>query len=480
MASARRLGLEGMFAKRKDAPYESRRTQTWLKLKNRLRQEFVIAGYSDRSSGEAQIGSLLLGVYDETQQLVSVGKVGTDWTAETAARLQTQLKRIERAQAPFGAQLARQPRWSPAHDAAARHWVAPKLVAEVEFAGWTPDGQLRHARFVGLRSDKQANAVRRESSVMPPTALPLPASSLAGSRSVVGGIAISHPDRSIDASTGITKIELVRYYASMAEWMLPHLNGRPCALVRGPGGIGGELFFQKHAATLGIAGVRELAAALWPGHAPLLEVPTIQALIACAQMYVIEFHTWNVCTRNIDRPDRIFFDLDPGEGERLARVLEAATLVRGLLHELGLQSWLKTSGGKGLHVVVPLTPRAEWDTAKAFARALVQRLARVAPQRFVARSGSAHRVGKVFVDYLRNNRGATTVAAFSARARPGLGVSMPVAWDEMPLLLRGDQWTLRTAPERIATQAADPWQDYWTTKQTLTSGLKALGLGRPV
>jgi bifunctional non-homologous end joining protein LigD len=249
--------------------------------------------------------------------------------------------------------------------------------------------------------------------------------------------------------------------------------------VRGPEGVGGELFFQKHVETLQIAEIRELDAALWPGHAPLLEVPTKKALIASAQLNVIEFHTWNADTRRIDRPDRVVFDLDPGEGERWERVLEAATLVRGLLQELGLESWLKTSGGKGLHVVAPLTPRDDWDTVKAFAQAAVQQLARVIPQRFVAKSGSANRVGRIFVDYLRNNHGATTAAAFCVRARPGLGVSMPVAWDGLGSLKRGDQWTLRTAREHLSFQSADPWSDYWTCRQTLTAGLRTLGLKRP-
>jgi bifunctional non-homologous end joining protein LigD len=296
------------------------------------------------------------------------------------------------------------------------------------------------------------------------------------SGSVVGGIKVSHPDRIIDASTGITKLELVRYYESVADWLLPHLKGRPCSLVRGPNGVGGELFFQKHIESLQITGIKELDAALWPGHASLLEVPTAKALIGAAQMNVIEFHTWNALVRKIDRPDRVIFDLDPGEGERWERVQEAATLVRGLLQELGLESWLKTSGGKGLHVVVPLTPRDDWDTVKAFAQALVRHLAQVIPQRFTARMGAANRVGKLFVDYLRNNHGATTAAAYSARSRPGLGVSMPMAWDDLAALKRSDQWTVRTAREHLSFQRVDPWSAYWTCKQTLAVGLKLLGV----
>jgi len=467
--SARRMGLEGVIAKRKDSPYESRRTETWLKLKNKLRQEFVIAGYSDRCSGEAEVGSLLLAVHDDAGQLVYVGNVGTGWDARTAAQLRARLKKIEVAESPFGARPLHQHRWA-VRDPAARHWVKPRLVAEIEFSDWTPDSQVRHARFLGLRIDKDAASVRRESAVMPAG----PALAPAGS-SLVGGIKVSHAERVIDASTGITKLELVRYYESVADWMLPHLKGRPCSLVRGPAGVGGELFFQKHVESLRMAEVKELDPALWPGHAPLLEVPTKKALIAAAQMNVIEFHTWNALVRRIDQPDRVVFDLDPGDGVPWERVREAALLVRGLLQELGLASWLKTSGGKGLHVVVPLTPRADWDTCKGFAQAAVQHLARVIPQRFVARQGAANRVGKVFVDILRNNHGATTAAAYSARARPGLGVSMPLAWDDLDALKRSDQWTVRTAREHLSFQSADPWQDYRLCRQTLTAALKALG-----
>ena len=468
LESARRMGLEGVIAKRKDSPYESRRTETWLKLKNKLRQEFVIAGYTDRSSGEAEIGSLLLGVHDDGGQLVYVGNVGTGWNAKTAAALKQQLVRIEVKASPFGKQPLQQQRFS-VRDLALRHFVKPVLVAEVEFGDWTPDQQIRHAKFLSLRGDKLPQDVRREGTVMPTG----PALVKAGSP-VVEGIKVSNPERVIDATTGTTKLELVRYYESVAEWMLPHLKGRPCSLVRGPSGVGGELFFQKHMESLQGLGLKELDEAVWPGHAPLLEVPTKKALVAAAQMNVIEFHTWNARVRCIDKPDRVVFDLDPGEGERWERVREAALLVRGMLQELGLQSWLKTSGGKGLHVVVPLAPRDDWDGVRGFAQALVQHMAKVIPQRFVARSGAANRVGRIFVDYLRNNHGATTAAAYSARARPGLGVSMPLAWEQLDALKRSDQWNVRNAREHLSFQTVDPWQDYAACKQTLKAALRTL------
>lgn len=466
--SARRLGLEGVIAKRKDAIYESRRTDTWLKLKNKLRQEFVIAGYTDRSSGEAEIGSLLLAVHDDNGRLLAVGNVGSGWTADVAAKLKNRLKRLEVADAPFAASaMPNNGRWSTrAHGA--RHWVKLQLVAEVEFSDWTSAGQVKHAKFLGLRADKDVKAVTRERAVMP--AIPSPPTG-----SVVSGIKVSHPGRIIDQSTGVSKLELVRYYESVAGWMLPHLKGRPCSLVRGPTGVGGELFFQKHLDYLHIAQIEELDPALWPGHDPLLDITTKTSLIGAAQMNVIEFHTWNARTRKMDKPDRLVFDLDPGEGVRWERVQEAAELTRGMLQELGLKSWLKTSGGKGLHVVVPLTPRDDWEVVKGFAHALVRHLARVIPERFVAKSGPANRVGKIFVDYLRNRRGATTAAAFSARARPGLGVSMPLSWDALDMLKRSDQWSVRTAREHLSFQTVDPWADYWTTRQTLAGAMKMLG-----
>ncbi|NDZ16289.1 DNA ligase D [Variovorax sp. WS11] len=467
--SAARMNLEGVIAKRADAPYSSRRTDTWLKLKCRLRQEFVICGYTENSEDPARVGSLLLGVHDAHGALLSVGGVGTGWSVEEAKQLKQKLAQSKRTQPPFPAGAPEAGRWSK-RTLGSEKWIEPRLVAEVEFAAWTPDGQIRHASFVSLRSDKPAAAVMRE------TARPLAGNGPVRSpgRTVIGDIQVSNADRVIDASTGLTKLDLARYYASVAEWMLPHVAGRPCSFVRGPDGVGGQLFFQKHGEKIGIPGVRELDPALWPGHQALLEVATAQALLGAAQMNVIEFHTWNSRARTIDKPDRMVFDLDPGEGTAWPQVQEAAVLVRTLLTELGLAAWVKTSGGKGMHVVVPIAPRYDYDTVKAFSLAVAQHLARVIPSRFVARSGAANRVGKLFVDYLRNGHGATTVAAFSARARPGLGVSMPVAWEDVPKLKSGAQWNIATAREHLSFQTADPWAGYWKCRQPLAAAMKLL------
>ncbi len=291
-------------------------------------------------------------------------------------------------------------------------------------------------------------------------------------------IKVTNPDRVIDPSTGLTKLALVRYYETIAERILPHLRGRPVSLVRAPEGVAGELFFQKHL-EVRIPGLVELDPALWPGHTGLIGIDSAEALLAAAQMNTVEFHTWNSTTRNIDRPDRMIFDLDPGEGVGWAAVQEGAVLTRALLTELQLESWLKTSGGKGLHVVVPLAARLDYEIVKAFSQAIVQHLANTIPQRFVARSGAANRLGRIFVDYLRNGHAQTTAAAFSARARPGLGVSMPISWDQLTGLKNGAQWTIATAREYLSFQQSDPWTDYWNSKQTLTAAMKALGFRRP-
>jgi bifunctional non-homologous end joining protein LigD len=473
LQSACRMNLEGVIAKRADAPYQSRRTETWLKLKCKQRQEFVVVGYTDRRGGPRQIGSLILGVHDAAGDLIAVGSVGTGWSGEEAGALKTKLSKLERDGPAFTHEVKQPGRWSKRAPGSER-WVEPRLVAEVEFAEWTAEGQIRHASYIGLRGDKPPKSITRE------TPKPLAGNPPMHEATVAAaGIKVSHGDRVIDPSTGLTKLELVRYYESVTDWILPHLKGRPCSLVRGPNGITGQLFFQKHGEKIGIPGITELDASLWPGHTSLLEIGNAKALAGAAQLNVIEFHTWNSMARDIDHPDRMIFDLDPGAGAPWKHMQEAATLVRAMLHELDLEAWLKTSGGKGFHVVVPLTPKLDYDTVKDFSQVIVQHLAKTIPSRFVAKSGASNRVGKIFIDYIRNGHGATTAAAFSARARPGLGVSMPVAWDELPKLKRGDQWTIANAREYLSFQKTDPWSDYWKKKQTLAAAMRKLGYKTP-
>jgi len=458
------MKLEGIVAKRKDARYVSDRAETWLKLKCSERQEFIIVGFTDRAGACGEVGGLLLG-YHEDGKLRYAGNVGTGWNASTGATLHKKLKKIEVDTPALDLASIKPGRWSK-RAPATQHWVKPTLVAEVSFSDWTPDGHVRHATFQGLRTDKPASAITRElAKVEPPDS---------STKHRVRSVKVSNPERVIDPSTGLTKLDLVRYYESIAEWMIPHLKGRPVSLVRAPSGIAGHQFFQKHDDKLSIPGLRELDPALWEGHAALLEVPTAQALVNAAQMNVVEFHTWNSLVKNIDRPDRVIFDLDPGEGVGWRQVQEAALLTRTLLTELKLEAWIKTSGGKGLHVVVPLSPRLDFEAVKDFSQAVVQHLAKTIPSRFVAKSGAANRVGKVFVDYLRNGHAQTTAAAFSARARPGMGVSMPIAWDELHGLKSGAQWGISTAREYLSFRKMDPWADYWKSKQSLSAAVKLL------
>ena len=481
LQSACRLQLEGVIGKRIDAPYVSRRSPTWIKLKCTHRQEFVIGGWTDPKGSRPGLGSLLLGLHEAEGQLRFVGGVGSGFDEATLLTLRRRLEPLGTAKAPF----------SPAPKGVKAHWVEPRLVAEVSFGDWTPDGHLRHAVFHALREDKPADEIVREHAVAPARTAaakvsgerpgePAPirpnkaAASSRPAKAEVAGIRISHPDRVVDTSTGTTKLDVANHYLRVAEAMLPHLARRPVSLVRAPSGIGGQLFFQRHAESLKIDGLIELDAALVPGKPPMVAIGSSAALIGAAQANVIEFHTWNATTRNTTNPDRMVFDLDPGEGVAWRQMQEGTELMHALLDQLGLTSFLKTSGGKGLHVVVPITPTHDWDTVKAFSKAVVEHMAKVIPERFVAKSGPKNRVGRIFVDYLRNGFGATTACAWSLRARPGLGVSVPCDWSELQHLRSGDQWTIDDVGKRLEARA-DAWQHYAATRQTLVEAMKTLG-----
>ena len=441
-------GGEGVIAKRRDAPYREGRSDSWLKLKCRRRQEFVVIGYSPRSDDAKAVGSLSLAVYDDGGRLVPAGRVGTGFSTATARAL---LRRLQ-----------------PLHEgrAATPQPVAPRCVVEVEFAEWTPAGQVRQASFVAVREDKPPEAIRREAAAALPPAASAPAPS---------GIRVTHGERVIDARSGLTKLDLIGYYDRVADAMLEGLRGRAVALLRAPQGVGGETFFQKHAQAAALPGVRVLDAKLWPGHEPLLEIRDREGLLGAAQMNVVEFHTWNSRTRSMAKPDRMVFDLDPGEGVDWPAVREGAQLVRALLAELGLQAWLKTSGGKGLHVVVPIAARWPFDTVKGFSQAIVRHLAQTLPDRFVAKSGPKNRVGRIFVDYLRNGEGATTVAAYSARARPGLGVSMPLPWEALEAISGSAHWSVADAAAHLESRRDDPWAGIDAARQSLAAPMRRLG-----
>ncbi|AOY96270.1 ATP-dependent DNA ligase [Cupriavidus sp. USMAA2-4] len=460
--AACRMKLEGVIGKRADSHYVSARSKTWIKLKCTLRQEFVIGGFTDPRGSRHGIGSLLLGVHASNGHLRYAGNVGTGFDERMLSTLRAKLDGLVTDTTPFDAPPA----------SLNVHWVRPKLVAEVSFGSWTRDGRVRHSVFHGLRSDKPASAVILEQPAEVPAgpARPSHKHKHGHKPTAAGGrVAISHADRIVDQATGITKGELVRYYERVAPLMLPHLRDRPVALVRAPDGVGGEQFFQRHGDTLRVDGIHVLDAGLWPGHPGLLEIVSAPALVAAAQLNAIEFHTWNASKRSIAKPNRIVFDLDPGKGLSWAHMREGAAMVKALLDELGLVSFLKTSGGKGLHVVVPVTPRAGWDEVKDFAHAVVLHIAQLIPQRFVAKRGAERRVGKIFIDYLRNGIGATTVAAFSVRARPGLGLSIPVGWDELESLESAAEWSVSNCGRRLEALASrDPWEAYARTRQSIS------------
>lgn len=458
VASACRLGLEGIIGKRRGSGYSSRRSPEWIKLKCAQRQEFVVGGWTDPQGSRSGLGSLLLGVHDAQGKLTYAGKVGSGFNAASLARVSAQLKKLATDTSPFSKRVRE----------SAVHWVKPTLVAEVTFSQWTSDGHLRHPVFHALRTDKPASAIVREY----PTA-PLGPDGEEPQSLIPSSLKVSHPERVVDAESGTTKIELVRYYALVGELMMPHLAGRPVSLVKAPQGIGKPMFFQKHAENYRMEGVAPLSRQLDPQHPPCLEVQSPLGLLSAAQMNVIEFHTRNGVKSAFRKPDRMVFDLDPGEGTAWSDVQKGAELMRSLLAELRLVPFVKTSGGKGLHVVTPIKREFDWDTVKAFSQAIVVHMARTLPTLFVAKSGAKNRIGKVFIDYLRNGFGATTACAWSARARPSLGISVPVDWKELPKLAGGANWTVKTVHNRIAT-GNQPWNDYGSSARSLRAGMKLL------
>ncbi|NLP60257.1 DNA ligase D [Paraburkholderia sacchari] len=482
LQAACEANLEGLVAKRRDSPYTSTRSAAWLKLRCSRRQEFVIGGYSEPSGSRVGFGALLIGVYEDGA-LRYAGRVGTGFDTRILESLTRELQAHSSKTSPFAGV-------PPAERRATVHWVRPELVAEVRFKTWTSAGVVRQASFVGLRRDKPPESIVREPQSQPVKAASASrrgaskadAPALASSSSArggrhatrdeteVAGVRITHPERVIDAQSGLRKIDLVRYFEAISPWLLPHLHKRPVAIVRAPKGVGGEQFFQKHATSMQIPHATQHAD-LDPGHAPLLTLDTAQALVGAAQMDAVELHTWNALTTAMERPDRIVFDLDPDPALDWSRMIEAARLTHELLEELGLRAWCKTSGGKGLHVVVPLSRHSGWDEAREFARAVADHMAAMLPDRFSAKMGEANRKKRIFVDYLRNSRGASTIAAYAPRARPGLGVSVPLRWDELDATTGGAQWTVANLHERLDALEGDPWEGYANARQRLGAAM---------
>lgn len=475
--AARAAGYEGLIGKRATSRYVAGRSREWVKLTFEHRQEGIVVGYSAPQGAREGFGALLLAVHDDGM-LTSIGRVGTGFSARTLVALAKTLRGLRTNASPL--------RVRPA-DARDIQWVRPTLVVDVEHAGFTAAGQLRKAVFVGLRPDRDATDVVRHT---PEGAMTTTATKRVGTtraRTVrqkaqatdgatagaIAGVAISHGDRVIDTVRGATKRDLAQFYADIAPHILPHLARRPVALLRAPEGVGHATFFQKHGGPREIPGVRQMAKALDPEHAPLLAIDDVHALVGAVQMGTIELHTWNATETSIEKPDRLIFDLDPDPSLPFAQVRRAAIAVHALLDELGLVAFVKTTGGKGLHLVVPLTRHAGWDAVKAFTRQVAVHVARTLPAVFVAKSGAANRSGRIFVDYLRNGRGSSTAAAYSVRARPGLTVSVPISWDALGALRDPASLHIGTVPKWLTKHGDDAWADYSTTRQRITQAMVA-------
>jgi len=455
-----REGYEGVVSKRADAPYRAGRTRTWLKIKCTHRQEFVIVGWtpSDKTRG---FKSLLLGAYKDGA-LIYAGKVGTGFDASTMTDLRERLDALARDDATVKA---------PRAMVRGARWVSPELVAEIAYAEVTPDGVLRHASFLALREDKRASEVvlEREQSVAAATAAgPQQSSTLLGSPAPALTVKVSNRDRVIFPDSTVTKGELADYYAAIAPIMLPWAGDRPVSLVRCPQGRGKSCFFQKHDAGSFGEQVHQVPIPEKDGSTEnYLYVESADGLVACVQMGTIEFHGWGSRIDALERPDRMVFDLDPDEGLGFAETKRAAEFLRDQLAELGLTSFALLSGGKGVHVVVPLTPRAEWPKVRDFAERFSRALAQAEPERFVAVMTKAKRVGRIFIDYLRNGRGSTAIMPYAARARAGAPVAAPVSWTELRDLETPARWTVRDAAELLARAGGRGLQGWGVADQVL-------------
>ena len=457
------IGLEGIISKRRDAPYRPGRGGDWIKTKCSDRQEFVIAGYAPSTADSRAIGALLLAFYRDGQ-LHYAGRVGTGYTQKVSRELWNKLQPLRVGKPPFAVK--------PLEETRARNaqWVRPKLVAEVDLRGWTHGERVRQASFQGLREDKSAEEVVREVKAMVTAKARGKAASTAkaakqkAQKAQTAGVTLSNPDRVYWEDVGVTKQDLADFYSSIWKWMAPHVTGRVLALVRCPEGAAGECFFQKHAS----AGVdqKRLHLVPEPDGDKAISVDRLEGVIALVQAGVLEIHVRGSSIDHLEEADRLVFDLDPGPGIGWKDIVAAAREVRERLADLQLKSFLKTTGGKGLHVVLPIRP-TPWDQAKDFCRRLAEQMEADAPDRFTSVVKKSVRGNRIFVDYLRNSREATAVAPYSTRARPGAPVSAPIAWEELRTLKSANQYTVLNLPQRLSRLRTDPWKGIGKLKQAL-------------
>ncbi len=474
LLSACRLSLEGIISKQSQASYRSGRSENWTKAKCRSGHEMVIGAWADTGG---RLRSLIVGVH-RGDHFIHVGRVGTGFSAQVAAKLLPKLKAVAASKSPFTGPGAPRP-------AANIHWVKPDLVAEVEFAGWTDAGQVRQASFKGLREDKPAGEVVAEQpAIAAETAIPAPKPDTArktGGASVMG-VLISRPDKVMWPQAGedgrpVTKLDLARYYEAVGPWLLNHLKGRPCSIIRAPDGFDGPTFFQRHAMP-GSSNLLELVK-VTGDHKPYLEIDRVEGLAAVAQTAALELHPWNCEPFHPDIPGRLVFDLDPGPEVPFTAVITAAKEVRDRLAALGLVSFCKTTGGKGLHVVSPLVGAKDspnWAETKLFAQAVCRSMAEAAPDRYLTVMAKKLRIGRIFLDYLRNDRLSTAVAPLSPRARPGATVSMPLTWSQVKPGLDPQRYTIRTVPGLLAKTKG--WAEYCESERPLAPAIKQLTASR--
>jgi len=475
LQSACKMHLEGIVSKRLDAPYASGRSGSWTKAKCRAGHEVVLGGWTTEAGG---VRSLLAGV-NRDGNLVYVGRIGTGYGAAVARKLLPVLRKYTRERNPFDGTNA------PPKEKNIR-WLQPKLVAEIEFAGWTATGMIRQASFKGLRRDKPASDVVAEmpspidtanGKAAPDLRLEATARASAKEPAVITGVTLSHPDKLLWPDAGdkkpVTKLDLANYYQAVGEWLLPHVKGRPCSLVRAPDGIGGQQFFQRHA----MAGMSNLftLVKVKGDKAPYVQIDRVEALAAVAQMGALEIHPWNCAADDPEVAGRLVFDLDPAPDVKFAAVIAAALEIRDRLNKVGLESFCKTTGGKGLHVVTPLDGgkgAVAWPDAKNFAHIVCAQMARDSPTRYLDTMSKKARAGRIFLDYLRNDRTATAVAPLSPRARAGAPISMPVNWRDVKKGIDPARYTVRTGPSLFGKN--HPWADYRQSSRSLADAIRRI------
>lgn len=455
-----KMGAEGIVSKRGDGVYASGRSKAWLKVKCERRQEFVIGGFTKPSNGTEGIGALLLGYY-EGKKLIYAGRTGTGFTHVISHNLRGQLEKLRQTRTAFAE--------VPAAMAREALWVRPELVAEVQFSTWTADRLVRQASFKGLREDKKPSEVRREVAEAAPAAEPAKEKAKTPAKL---GFKVTHPDKVVDPETGVTKQALIDYYLAVAPLMLPHVTGRPLSLVRCPNGAGQKCFYQKQLGPgmpPGIGGVK-IPNAKGNATETYITVEGEQSLAGLAQMNVLEVHPWGSTNDDLEHPDRIIFDLDPDEAVSWPTLCDSALEVKERLRKLGLESFVKTTGGKGLHVVAPIRQKFGWDKIKALTHAFTMQMEHDNSQLYISKMTKAARKNKIFVDYLRNEREATAVAAYSSRARLGMAAALPLEWSELKgskaprfLIARFAEWSDRLRK--------DPWKAMLSSEQEVPAGL---------